>query len=62
MWEVLLQDLADRTPAPIVAARFHRGLAGAVVDMAAQLANGAETAVLSGGVFQNVAFLLPARD
>jgi hydrogenase maturation protein HypF len=53
MWEALLRDLADHTPAPVVAARFHRGLAGAVVKMAAQLVNGAETAVLSGGVFQN---------
>ena len=62
MWEALLQDLADRTPAPIVAARFHRGLAGAVVDMAAQLANGAETAVLSGGVFQNRVLLERVTD
>jgi hydrogenase maturation protein HypF len=53
MWEALLGDLAEGVPAPIVAARFHRGLAGAVVDMAAQLADGTETVVLSGGVFQN---------
>ena len=49
----MLQDLADRTPAPIVAARFHRGLADAVVEMASRLADGLETAVLSGGAFQN---------
>ena len=53
MWEALLRDLADRTPAPIMAARFHRGLADAVVEMAARLAHGIETAVLSGGAFQN---------
>ena len=53
MWEALLRDLADRTPAPIVAARFHRGLADAVVEMAARLAHGIEIAVLSGGAFQN---------
>jgi hydrogenase maturation protein HypF len=53
MWEALLQDLADRTPAPIIAARFHRSLAEAVVEMAARLAHGIETAVLSGGAFQN---------
>ena len=53
MWEALLRDLADRTPAPMVAARFHRGLADAVVEMAARLAHGIETAVLSGGSFQN---------
>ena len=39
--------------AAIMAARFHRGLADAVVEMAAQLAPGIETAVLSGGAFQN---------
>jgi hydrogenase maturation protein HypF len=53
MWKTLLRDLADCTPAPIMAARFHRGLADAVVEMAAQLAPGIETAVLSGGAFQN---------
>ena len=53
MWEALLQDLANRTPASIIAARFHRGLADAVVDMAARVANGIQTAVLSGGAFQN---------
>jgi hydrogenase maturation protein HypF len=53
MWEALLRDLADRTPAPIIAARFHRGLADAVVEMAARLAQGIETTVLSGGAFQN---------
>jgi hydrogenase expression/formation protein HypC len=35
------------------AARFHRSLANAVVEMAARLALGIETAVLSGGAFQN---------
>lgn len=62
MWEALLRDLADHTPAPIVAARFHNGLAGAVVDMAAQLANGTKTAVLSGGVFQNRVLLELVTD
>jgi hydrogenase maturation protein HypF len=36
-----------------MAAHFHRGLADVVVEMAAQLAPGIETAVLSGGAFQN---------
>jgi hydrogenase maturation protein HypF len=53
MWEALLQDLADRTPAPVMAARFHRGLADGLVEMAVRLAQGIETAVLSGGAFQN---------
>lgn len=53
MWEGLLRDLADRTRAPIMAARFHRGLADAVVEMAARLAHDIKAAVLSGGAFQN---------
>ncbi len=53
MWDALLGDLAECTPAPIMAARFHRGLADAVVEMAARLAPGIETAVVSGGAFQN---------
>jgi hydrogenase maturation protein HypF len=53
MWLMLLRDLAEGMPASIMAARFHRGLAGAVVEMAARLVDGAQTAVLSGGVFQN---------
>ncbi len=53
MWKQLLRDLADGTPASIMAARFHHGLADAIVDMAARVANGIQTAVLSGGAFQN---------
>jgi hydrogenase maturation protein HypF len=53
MWETVLRDLAEGMPAPVMAARFHRGLAEAVVDMATRLARGASTAALSGGSFQN---------
>jgi hydrogenase maturation protein HypF len=62
MWEAMLSELAEGVPAPTLAARFHRGLAHAVVDMAAQLANGAGTAVLSGGVFQNRVLLELVTD
>jgi hydrogenase maturation protein HypF len=55
MWTSLLDDLAAGTALPLVAARFHRGLADAVVELAGQLASGLglETVALSGGVFQN---------
>jgi hydrogenase maturation protein HypF len=53
MWEALLGILAEGVPAPTLAARFHRALAGVVVEIAVRLANCIETAVLSGGVFQN---------
>ncbi|AGA90722.1 (NiFe) hydrogenase maturation protein HypF [Thioflavicoccus mobilis 8321] len=55
MWSALLADLAvDAVPA-VVAARFHDGLAAAVVTAAEQLASrhGLAAAALSGGVFQN---------
>ena len=59
MWRALLRDLAQRTPASIVSARFHRGLARAVADMAAAVARRdgdgppLEAVALSGGCFQN---------
>jgi hydrogenase maturation protein HypF len=60
MWQALLGDLILDTPVGVIAARFHRGLAGVVVRMVDQLcaaagSNGqAPIAVaLTGGVFQN---------
>jgi hydrogenase maturation protein HypF len=59
MWEALLDDLLLKTPIPIMAARFHKGLARAICAMADQTtrSEGGERAVrqvaLSGGVFQN---------
>ena len=60
MWRALLDDLMTRTPPPIIAARFHKGLAAAIVAMTKQLAqkDGVrarlfDTVALSGGCFQN---------
>jgi hydrogenase maturation protein HypF len=55
MWSTLLYDLAHRTPRPIIAARFHKGLATAVVSMAVLLAHDHrfDTVALSGGCWQN---------
>ena len=60
MWEALLGDLILATPIPVIAARFHKGLAIVVVRMIEKLARRQAdedqpfTAVaLSGGVFQN---------
>lgn len=59
MWQALLDDLMQGTPPAVIAARFHKGLAIAVVDMVSHLADvsdgiGSGAAVaLSGGVFQN---------
>jgi len=58
MWQALLDDLARRAPPGVIAARFHRGLARAVVAMAGLLLEGEaarleRTVALSGGSFQN---------
>ncbi|MDX6685812.1 MAG: hydrogenase maturation protein HypF [Baekduia sp.] len=47
----LLGDLGAGVAVPVVAARFHNGLAAATADACA--GSGADLAVLSGGVFQN---------
>ncbi len=56
MWRGLLGDLVLGTPVGVISARFHRGLARAVADMAVRL-SGAEnrfsTVALSGGCFHN---------
>lgn len=55
LWTALLDDLARGTAREIVAGRFHKGLidalGGVVCDLASR--HGPQTAVLSGGVFQN---------
>ena len=61
MWMPLLGDLILKTPAPVMAARFHKGLAKAIVAMTKKLAGGEDdagprrftTVALSGGCFQN---------
>ena len=60
MWQALLDDLGRGTPAGVIAARFHAGLARAVAAMAAQAISNVEaegvaidTIALSGGCFQN---------
>jgi hydrogenase maturation protein HypF len=60
MWNAILGDLILNTPAPIMAARFHKGLAKAIVAMAKKLARRDDesgprfdTVALSGGCFQN---------
>jgi hydrogenase maturation protein HypF len=61
MWRAILGDLLLETPVPVMAARFHVGLAKAIVSMAEMLAAGDTgeharrftTVVLSGGCFQN---------
>ncbi len=60
MWRALLSDLIVKTPAPLMAARFHKGLARIIVAMTKKLARRDDeggprydTVALSGGCFQN---------
>lgn len=59
MWNALLGDLILETPVPVMAARFHKGLARALAAMALKLARREDdtprfdTAALTGGCFQN---------
>ncbi len=58
MWWAILRDLANGSAKGIMAARFHKGLANAVLQLIRKLANvdderRVNTVALSGGVFQN---------
>jgi hydrogenase maturation protein HypF len=55
LWKAVLGDLILETPAPVMSARFHKGLARALVAMAHQLRAEARfhAVALSGGCFQN---------
>ena len=60
LWEALLGDLLARTPIPVMAARFHGGLANIIIEMVQKLSHHCArehspftTVALSGGCFQN---------
>ena len=59
MWQALLGDLILQTPAEIISARFHKGLAKIIVQMIEKLSRyesgetEVKTVALSGGVWQN---------
>jgi len=55
----IVEDLTDRVPAPVIAARFHHGVA-ALIEAGCVLLrerHGLGTVALSGGVFQNMLLL-----
>ncbi len=55
MWTALLDDIQQQIPISLIAAKFHQGLANAIVDMVQLLSqvNSINYVVLTGGVFQN---------
>jgi len=56
MWHALLEDLFHKVPASLVSARFHLGLANAIVQMVDHLRQQHTFAhvSLTGGIFQNL--------
>jgi hydrogenase maturation protein HypF len=59
MWQALLNDLQQQIPQPVMAAKFHQGLANAIVEMVKHLSqeNLISQVALTGGVFQNCILL-----
>ncbi|MDZ8189101.1 MAG: carbamoyltransferase HypF [Nostoc sp. ChiSLP02] len=59
MWQALLHDLQQQIPKAVIAAKFHKGLANAIVEMVKLLCqeNVIHHVVLTGGVFQNCVLL-----
>ncbi|MEH2424309.1 MAG: carbamoyltransferase HypF [Nostoc sp.] len=59
MWQALLDDLQQQIPKPVMAAKFHKGLANVIVEMVKHLCqeNLINQVVLTGGVFQNCILL-----
>ncbi|MEH2226147.1 carbamoyltransferase HypF [Nostoc sp.] len=59
MWQALLNDLQQQIPQPIMAAKFHQGLANAIVETVKHLSqeNLINQVALTGGVFQNCILL-----
>ncbi|MDZ8034676.1 carbamoyltransferase HypF [Nostoc sp. DedSLP04] len=59
MWQALLDDLQQQIPQPVIAAKFHKGLANAIVEMIKHLSqeNLIHQVALTGGVFQNCILL-----
>jgi hydrogenase maturation protein HypF len=55
----LVRDVKERTPIPVISARFHTGCAGMVLNICQALRkeSGINEAVLSGGVWQNSVLL-----
>jgi hydrogenase maturation protein HypF len=57
--DAVVADLRAKVPIPLIAARFHNGVAALVVDAASRIRErtGLGTVALSGGVFQNMLLL-----
>ncbi|WP_066380270.1 carbamoyltransferase HypF [Anabaena sp. CA = ATCC 33047] len=59
MWQHLLNDIKQKTPQPVIAAKFHKSLANIIVETVNHLRqeNLINQVILTGGVFQNCILL-----
>ncbi|WP_066425490.1 carbamoyltransferase HypF [Anabaena sp. 4-3] len=59
MWQHLLNDIKQKTPQPVIAAKFHKSLANIIVETVNHLRqeNLIHQVILTGGVFQNCILL-----
>jgi len=64
MWQALFGDLILKTPLPVIAARFHNGMARIIIDMISRNiktcsmdGHDVSQVVLTGGCFQNATLL-----
>jgi hydrogenase maturation protein HypF len=64
MWQALLDDLQQNIPKPVIAAKFHTGLANAITAMVNSFSHEQEfkQVALTGGVFQNQILLEQVSD
>jgi len=64
LFQQIIHDLADNSPVPVSAGRFHRGLAEAIAAVCRVIheRTGVHTVGLTGGVFQNLLLLRQAVE
>jgi len=55
LWSVLVKDVRDKVPTPVISLKFHHTVAKIIAEICKSIARetGVSEVALSGGVFQN---------